>query len=157
MAKAEKPRSISRDVWWGIKHALLLAALFGGVAVASLLAAAVGGALRDRDLPAGLAVALTLYTGGAVVAGALVGALRPYTRSRRGAILVGTIALTPCSLSTGLLIVHLGGGWPESRIYPYYFAAAVLFLSWIFSLAYVRGSQPADEPTSTAVGSRRVV
>ena len=128
-------RSLRRDAWWGIKHSLWYIAFFSVIATGLVLLTG-GAVLAEYRLS--LVAILGCYLLGGVVAGAVVGLLRPLTRTRSGAILVGTIAILPFVIGMGLLLVGALGPPVTAGWYPYYFAVASLLLSFVYSLGFVR-------------------
>lgn len=119
------PRTFSevvRDVRWGIAHGFGFAVLYSIFAVILYLLRR--GAF-DRH-GTSLGAVLSLYFAAGVVGGALVGALRPLTRSRLGSMVVGVVAMTPVFLGVGILLFGPFSGWGEDNWVPMLLGAVIL-------------------------------
>ena len=106
-------RQIATDVGWGVRagavYGVLLSVL--AIVIASLR-------LERRQIAAEapeLAQALLIYFGGGIVAGAIVGLLRPLTRRRDGATLVAILALLPAMFCLGLAMFGTPVAWTRAE------------------------------------------
>jgi hypothetical protein len=101
------------DAWenarWGVRWGLRVAVVFAAIAILSALLRV---ALLDIDrtaLASATAQTLVLYMVAAIVAGSIVGVLRPLSVTWLGAFLVGFVAGVPVALGALLMIVGPGG------------------------------------------------
>jgi MFS family permease len=112
-ARSRAEPRVVRDVRWGIGWGLAFAVGFSLIALVSF---AFGDPRQFAEM--GLAPATTLgaYAFGGVVGGTLVGLLRPLTRWRAGAGLVGIVACLPLSL--GFLVAMHGtpSQWTRTQV-----------------------------------------
>jgi hypothetical protein len=92
---------VQTNVRWGVKGGLLLATVYSAFAIISGLSHS-GGSPRVLSL----AGVVSIYYAGGCVCGAIVGALRPLTRTQWGAFAVGAICGAPVFM---LALPALGG------------------------------------------------
>jgi hypothetical protein len=89
---------IKTDVLWALKWARNYILLFSGIGTVAWLAQA-----GNREMPLSLPVILFLYVSLGGIAGVIVGLLRPLaSRDRRGAMVVGALALFPIYLGANI-------------------------------------------------------
>lgn len=98
--RRERPRSIIVDALWGSRWGFLGAVFYSLLACALF---ALHGGDRHREEGLTLPVIIAGYLVGGTVAGCIVGFLRPLTKSRIGAAVVGVIALFPMCWGFGIL------------------------------------------------------
>jgi hypothetical protein len=107
-----KDQKVLRNLFWGLKWGLWFALFFSLIATAMSVFS--GGEIIERQdisLPASIAI----YVVGGLAGGAVLGLLRPLTRRRIGAALVGILVMTPVGMITGLILfgpIHTWDG-PE--------------------------------------------
>jgi hypothetical protein len=92
------------NIRWGLGWGLAFAAFYCVIALV-LNALSDGEAFPEKRVT--LPQVLVLYVTCGVLAGLVVGALRPLTKTKMGATVVGTIVAFPVSMGFGLL--HFGG------------------------------------------------
>lgn len=115
--------AVWRDIKWGLGHGLGFAVLY------SLLVAilyAIRGARAFDRYATSIGSVIALYFAAGVIAGALVGIMRPLTASRGGSILVGTVAAIPVFLGVGVLISGSITAWDDDTWVPMLLAAFIL-------------------------------
>ena len=97
-----------KNILWGVKIGAGFGLLY---CVAALVIFALQGTEpfehNDVELPS----VLVLYLSSGIVAGAIVGALRPLTRTKAGAMLVGVVAVTPLAFGIGTMLYGLPNSW----------------------------------------------
>ncbi len=105
--RSPRPR-LQRDLQWGVGWGLWFACFYSVLAVGIYLLS--GGRSFDRQ---GLSLGATvgLYFGGGLTTGAIVGLLRPWTRRRVGAMLVGSVAVIPLVLGGFILLFGPIASW----------------------------------------------
>jgi hypothetical protein len=91
----EKAMDLARRLWWGARWGALFGCAFVAIAVAIYVLSGQS-AFESHHTTFGQ-VALTYFFGG-VIAGVVVGILRPLTRSKAGAALVGFMAAMPVAI-----------------------------------------------------------
>jgi len=94
------------NIRWGLGWGLAFAAFYCVIALV-LNALSDGEAFPEKRVT--LPQVLVLYVTCGVLAGLVVGALRPLTKTKMGATVVGTIVAFPVSMGFGLL--HSGAPW----------------------------------------------
>jgi RsiW-degrading membrane proteinase PrsW (M82 family) len=104
-------RSTSRNVLWGVKAGLFFASFYSLFVL--LLYAFRGEEPSESKGVSLLAVVVTYFIGG-VLGGAIVGLLRPFTRERWGAIVVGMIAALPVVLGFSFAMYGSIATWEGS-------------------------------------------
>jgi hypothetical protein len=114
--------TIRDDLRWGLGIAAFFIAFYALIAVVLYF-------LRGADSfeAQGLSLPrlLLAYLGGGVVAGCILGLLRPLTRWRLGAALVGVAVALPVFLGIGLALFGMPSTW-DSSVWGAMVGAAVL-------------------------------
>ena len=88
-------RRLSRDIRWGVANGALFAAVLSGLV--AIVRAPSGELTGSR-----LWLVIATYFASGISAGLVVGILRPWTRRRIGAVLVGIVAAVPVGIAIGL-------------------------------------------------------
>lgn len=99
-----------RDLFWGLKWGLLFA-LFFSIA-ASLMNAVSGGAIAEQQ-GVSLLSSIAIYVCGGLLGGSVLGLLRPMTRRRAGASVVGFFVMMVVGTATALIILGPLPTWDE--------------------------------------------
>lgn len=87
--------TLSKNVRWGVANGALFAAVFS--CLVALVRAPTGELTGSR-----LLLVISTYFASGISAGLVVGILRPWTRRRAGAILVGIVAAVPVGIAVQL-------------------------------------------------------
>ena len=87
--------ALSKNIRWGVTNGALFAAVF------SVLAMFIAGS-RGEIAGSQLWLVIAAYFASGISAGLVVGLVRPWTRRRLGAILVGIVAAVPAGLALQL-------------------------------------------------------
>lgn len=102
------------NLLWGVRYGCIFAAFYSAIALAIF---AFGGEQSFRTYGVTLGQTIALYIASGVLGGAVVGFLRPFTKSRSGAAFVGVLAAIPITWmlmrtvgvnSPGELLVSVG-------------------------------------------------
>lgn len=96
------------NIFWGLKWGLVFATGFSLIALA--MTVLTGGEVINNQ-GVSLAASIALYWSGGVFGGIVLGLLRPLTRTRVGAALVGVIIMVPVELAIGLLLIGPISTW----------------------------------------------
>lgn len=110
--------SLSANLGWGIRWGLAFAS--GYIAWVLLLYLVAGSAPFEEHGNLTVGKAIVAYIAGGVLAGSIVGSLRPLVRWLLGAIVLGVIAAVPVTL--GMLIAMVG---MPPWAFEYKFAAVI--------------------------------
>jgi O-antigen/teichoic acid export membrane protein len=97
-----------RDLLWGLKWGFWFALFFSFVAVAMTLFT--GGEIIERQRIS-LTASIAIYVFGGFSGGIVLGLLRPLTKYRIGAALVGIVVMTPASILLGLTLFGPPHDW----------------------------------------------
>ena len=108
---------------WGILRGLFLGSVYSAYV---LLVYLIRGADAFSALGLTLGTLVAAYLGGGVVSGAVVGALRPLTKSHAGCIFVGTVAAVPTFLGVGLAMYGAFSQWTADDAGSVILAIAIL-------------------------------
>ena len=115
--------SILKDLRWGIVAGLFFACFYSLIALAILL---FGGGKAFEATGVTIPIAIAGYFAGGLVAGALVGLLRPFAKRRIGAVAVGIGAAFPVMLGFGFIMYGPMAQWDGGAIFGVTFAAVFL-------------------------------
>ena len=130
--RSKRPRALvgkrtRENLKWGVSHGLGIAALYAALGVVRLLFRGIS-PFGPAGRVALAAIAMLASVG--LVAGTIVGLLRPHTANPFGALLVGFVAAGPIVFGVMILVEGLPKTSPES-------AWPVLLLLWAFVAAFL--------------------
>lgn len=101
------------NILWGMRRGLA----FAGVISAFVLVLYVAnGASNFAKLGLSVPEIILIYAIGGVLTGAVVGAMRPWTKSRLGAMVTGVAAALPASLALGLALYGTPSQWHRTTL-----------------------------------------
>lgn len=115
--------TLARDLKWGVGYGLAFAAAYSAIVLVQYLVTGPG-VVESRHITLGPTIAA--YFVGGVVGGALVGLLRPFTRWRVGATLIGIIACLPLAIAFVVVIDGSPSHWKEETIVGTLIAAVLI-------------------------------
>jgi hypothetical protein len=100
------------NIVWGVRRGLA----FAGVISAFVLVMYIANGAAFANLGMSLPEIVLLYALGGVLAGGVVGAMRPWTRTRLGAMVAGVAAALPASLAFGVALYGAPSRWRRTEL-----------------------------------------
>jgi hypothetical protein len=110
--KQSEGNMLSDNIVWGMRRGLA----FAGVISLFVLVIYIANGAAFAKLGISLPEIVLLYAVGGTIAGAVVGAMRPLTNTRVGAMATGVAAALPVSLALGLAFYGAPTQWRRANV-----------------------------------------
>jgi hypothetical protein len=115
--------SFFKDIRWGIGWGLFAACFY---ALVALVIYAFQGSRPFESKGITLASTVAVYIVGGLIGGTIVGLLRPLTKRRAGAMLLGVIAMIPVSIGFVFILFGPISRWGGGELFGVLFTAVFL-------------------------------
>jgi hypothetical protein len=102
-----------QDLKWGLKWGMWFAVFFSAIAIVMTIVTQ-GEVLKRQNIS--LPASIGIYVFGGLSGGVILGLLRPLTRKRLGATVVGILVLTPVTVVLGIMMFGPIGRWDENML-----------------------------------------
>lgn len=119
-----KPRTVSQDLRWGAKWGLFAGLVYVVFAACVLLLK--GGVPDSAPARVTPLTVLSVYPVAGVIGGLIVGTLRPLTKERKGAMMVGAIAAVPACVGFLLLMSGPLSEWGGAEVFSLIISSVIL-------------------------------